>query len=604
MENNKLTPATIGEHRFTIPLYQRLFEWEEDQVNQLLSDLYQSYIENEEQPYYIGVLTVFKDKSQNRFSLVDGQQRFTVLMLMGIVMGWENFLLINGELRLKFFARKNDEEYLQSKVNNKDKVESYTNEKMEAAIITIKSFLEKNVENGRLEPFKDYIKKQTAFFISRLPVSYTATELNRYFEAMNEAGKGLENHEILKVELLQELKKNVTLQSEEIDQCTKIWNAVSQMDKCLIRKEENESTRNYKNKYIHAFSNSKSILDKIEVNGQNGNTIKEIESSNNKPQSKDRNRDEGSILDFQEFLLLVLGLTLKNNTGFDKNKLLKNFEELENNKDLIKPFFENLLKYRLLFDYFIIRTTSKDGRTTTYTLNYSDDTEQIKPNETHQSKQALKHYQSMLYVSASYHIWLTPIMQQLENFFIDKTGDNFEFLKFLKEWDNSRHSGEIDLKYGSINRYWFWRLDYYLWERREEFFKDKVKEIVNHYVFRPNRSIEHIAPQTPKGESKIILNDKMLHEFGNLAMISSGQNSSLQNEHYQIKKMKVAEYVDFSKGRSIESLKLLKIYEFNAWSEDNIKTHHNDMIDVLVNSFYDDSMKQKLMKLKFSPDAK
>ena len=205
MENNKLTPATIGKHKFTIPLYQRLFEWEEDQVNQLLNDLLQSYIEDEEQPYYIGVLTVFKDEFQDRFSLVDGQQRFTVLMLMGIVMGWEDFLFINGELRLTFFARKNDEEYLQSRASNKDKLESYNNRKMEAAISTITSFLEKNVEDDRLEPFKEYIKQKTIFFISELPVGYTATELNRYFEAMNEAGKGLENHEILKVKLLKKL---------------------------------------------------------------------------------------------------------------------------------------------------------------------------------------------------------------------------------------------------------------------------------------------------------------------------------------------------------------------------------------------------------------
>jgi len=32
MTENRFTPATIGMHKFTIPLYQRLFEWEEEQV--------------------------------------------------------------------------------------------------------------------------------------------------------------------------------------------------------------------------------------------------------------------------------------------------------------------------------------------------------------------------------------------------------------------------------------------------------------------------------------------------------------------------------------------------------------------------------------------
>lgn len=573
MEVNRYTPATIGQHQFSIPLYQRLFEWEEEQVNQLLQDLYASFKENEKAPYYIGVLTVYKSSTQDRYSLVDGQQRFTVLMLLSIVLCWEDFSLCNNKLRLAFFARKNDEAYLKAKVE-KSNPEQYINAKMEAAINAINSFLKNQVNTNCLEEFKQFIKEKTTFFITALPENYSSNELNRYFEAMNEAGKGLENHEILKVQLLKRLKE------EDFNHCTKIWNEVSQMDKCLIQQKENESIQDYNKRNIEAFKNPEEVLESSTVNHLNTEKISSIEPSKEKPQESSRKRDEGALLDFQQFLLLVLSLTVDEEISFDKNKLLTTFEVLDNSeKEVdIKSFFDNLLKYRLLFDYFIIKTTSLDGRTTTYTLNYTV--------EEDQSKQALIHYQSMLYVSTSYYIWLKPLLIQLLKVHKDNQSDDFRFLDHLKTWDNKRHgSTNINLNYGSINRYWFWRLDYYLWERTEEFFKNKAKEIANHYIFRANRSIEHIAPQTPKDDSNVKLKDEVLHLFGNLAMISSGQNSSLQNASYEVKKAHIESFINGSVGGSIESLKLLKILEFETWNENNVKQHHNEMVNVLIDSF-------------------
>ncbi|MEI7505157.1 MAG: DUF262 domain-containing protein, partial [Paludibacter sp.] len=81
MESNlKYTPATIALSNtvFSIPLYQRLFEWEKPQITQLLNDLYDGFEQKPNEPYYIGMLTAHNN------DLVDGQQRFTVLMLMAI----------------------------------------------------------------------------------------------------------------------------------------------------------------------------------------------------------------------------------------------------------------------------------------------------------------------------------------------------------------------------------------------------------------------------------------------------------------------------------------------------------------------------------------
>lgn len=590
MTDNRYTPQTIDK-LFTIPLYQRLFEWDEPQVKQLLEDLYAAFKKDSSSPYYIGMLTAFKG-SNERYSLVDGQQRFTVLMLMGIVFGWADFLQSNGELRLTFFARKNDESYLRSFIDHNPA--TYSNPKIKAAIDCIRSFVEDKTEEK--DAFINYIYKQATFFISGLPTNYSLQDLNRYFEAMNEAGKGLENHEILKVQLLK------LVHPDKRYEYTRIWNAVSEMDKFLLKPGEQEKQQEYRNRNLAAFQNP-TVENVLTESNQNSSTstplefysIKQIQPKSEKPQEKTKESGEQAILNFTDYLLQVLWLCLSEDKRtnatdfFKKNNLLATFychikqpgagdpKESKASVD-IDMFFESLLRYRLLFDYYIIRLNSSDQRTVTYSLN------QVSEEKNYEAEQHLIQYQSMLLVSTESHLWLTPYLEYLTshiNIDIEKS------LNYLQAWDNDRHvNADIRLDYQSASRYWFWRLDFYLWQKRVDYFEDlKRRKIAGNYIFRANRSIEHIAPQQPKTQSRVNLDDEHLHAFGNLAMISSGQNSSLQNESFEVKRAHVESFINDSVGGNIQSLKMLKIYEFVSWNEENVRKHHNEMIAVLIDSF-------------------
>lgn len=79
------TPSTIEDIRFRIPLYQRPYAWEEKQIDQLLLDLKTSFDTNPKAPYYIGILSVGSSYSGNSvYDLLDGQQRITTLILIGL----------------------------------------------------------------------------------------------------------------------------------------------------------------------------------------------------------------------------------------------------------------------------------------------------------------------------------------------------------------------------------------------------------------------------------------------------------------------------------------------------------------------------------------
>tara|TARA_R110002020_G_scaffold404266_2_gene614334 strand:- start:3611 stop:5431 length:1821 start_codon:yes stop_codon:yes gene_type:complete len=582
---NKYTPASIDKS-FVIPLYQRLFEWEESEISQLLLDLHSSFKKDSTTPYYIGMLTVHQGDSSPHYSLVDGQQRFTVITLMAITFGWEEFLKIDeSAYRLSFFAREDDENYLKRKIG---KVElnstlHYVNHKMEEGINCIEKFIQ-GIDLSEVDLFKEYIKNNITFFISELPHNYSAQDLNRYFEAMNEAGKGLENHEILKVQMLRKVED-----SKKADY-TKIWNVVSEMDKRIIRQNEKELLNDFRKRNEEAFKNQTNINELIKPKDNNTEKKKEsildIKANSSKPSEKYFQRGEKSILGFSEFLLQVLWISIEDRKSitvtdfFNKYKLLETFENYllkDGSLVEINTFFNNLLKFRLYFDYFIIRLNGADNFNSNYSLL------QVDIDDGNVLKQKIINYQSMLYVSTKSHLWITPVLEEIDKSYEIMISD---FLSFLKFWDNKRHNNRgLSLKYGEINRYWFWRLDYYLWENREEYFDADSKKIADNYIFRSNRSIEHIAPQTPKRESKVKLEREFLDSFGNLAMISSGQNSSLKNESFEVKKAHVSSFVNNSVGGSIESLKLLQVHKYDSWDEEKLREHHNNMIEVLIKSF-------------------
>lgn len=66
---------------YEIPPYQRPYSWKKENVQQLLEDVWEAYKSNDKE-YFIGsLITIEKEKNQ-RYDVVDGQQRLTTLNLI------------------------------------------------------------------------------------------------------------------------------------------------------------------------------------------------------------------------------------------------------------------------------------------------------------------------------------------------------------------------------------------------------------------------------------------------------------------------------------------------------------------------------------------
>lgn len=608
--STRLTPEKIAgtDNVYSIPIYQRLFEWDKPRITQLLDDMYRTFIKSPETPYYIGMLT-----SNDNNELIDGQQRFTVTMLLGIAMtkydgmetigthcihcDWKGFLKTkSGRMRLTFSSRDEDNSFLR---NNCSPSLVYENQFMKVGLDCIQNFLnEKFDDDESRKKFSAYVYSNMSLFISKLPNQYSPKALNKYFETMNSTGKNLENHEILKVRMLQDVCNydKVIL--------TRIWNAVSDMDQYLIRQRKNEK----KDELIARFRRAYEAVSNKDLDGlfrgrfinqlcydeeeyeSKFKSIGDITSSPDKPERQRLSKGNGfhSIISFSEFLLQILWISVKEKSGsiqteefFDVNKLQNTFKKHWNDIDA-DDFILTMLRYRLLYDYYVITISNDDSN---YSLRaVANDSDEMD----NQYDNVLKMYESMLFVNSSsrtYYFWLPELLK-----FVDgKERSCRELYLFLKHIDEKRHSSKAiedisQLSFKVVDRYWFWKLDFIIWQKRREIFtSESARKIANNYVFRRNRSIEHIAPQTPKENSTLSNEDENC--FGNLVMISSSQNSGLQNSTFEMKRSKVIDFIHNNLNGTIESLKMLLIYQYENWTTTEIYDHQEKCIKLLNDSF-------------------
>lgn len=613
----KYTPQSVVKNNksFLIPIYQRLFEWSKDNVLILLNDLGKAFfVSNGEEDYHIGMLTSTKNNE-----LVDGQQRFTVMMLMGCVLQqyderWKSFLLGNDISRLTFLSRPVDNHRLSRFIENGKAAEDCKQTKMGVAIDAIDSFMidglpskakdyvsepysEEAVRDMR-QSFARYVFEHLCFFIEELPEGYGPKDLNQYFERMNTTGKNLESHEILKVKLIKHL-------DGDRSKYMLLWNKLAETDTLLVMPRDNEDIRWRKDRILRC--NIDTILAENLLNGMgrkeegDSTSIISIASSTAKPGPETSNRAESRcVLSFPNILLQALYYFKDGCVGmsvddfFNTSNLLGIFEKHlpfegeDVDKGQIKSFLDLLTRARLALDICFVRTT-----------DVGFDLDMCLPDDNTALKNLMM-YQSMLYVSSSNttnYKWFGWLMDYLK--WNPGLPDANKLFKWLWDKDRAEHIQipAIDaLRYPNEVRYWFWRLDYHIWRNRDTIFKDnqEARSVAANYIFRRNRSLEHIAPQTPLSNSDMVWADteedtRIRNSFGNLVMISQGLNSTLKNQSYGVKKAHVTDYMNGSKTGSIESLKLLMAYadKPEKWTRESIKEHGDKMYNLLMESIQD-----------------
>ena len=118
--------------------------------------------------------------------------------------------------------------------------------------------------------------------------------------------------------------------------------------------------------------------------------------------------------------------------------------------------------------------------------------------------------------------------------------------------------------------YWFYKLEYVLYLK----LKRNNSSLVDNFRITSKNSVEHVTPQNPEQKQDEIPSE-ILHNFGNLALVTKSINSEMSNKGFSIKKV---EFEHRYKGKGV-SLKLEDIFAKTQWKEDEIRVHQQQMID-------------------------
>ncbi|MBP7605888.1 MAG: DUF262 domain-containing protein, partial [Giesbergeria sp.] len=244
---------------YLIPLYQRNYAWGEGEISQLIQDVLDCAVKGMQGAegaqgmadgnYYVGTLVVHSrtmDDGKRVWELIDGQQRFTTLSLLvaclrrqdASAFGWYERMNIRFESReasthaLQTIYKKEERHVHRQGGQGVAALDRDGADAIWAGLDTIGRELRTRCAQAGVsrQVFARFLLERVQLLRVEVPED---TDLNHYFEIMNNRGEQLEKHEVLKARLLDKLNHIQDLQrrQQSTHALHTVWEACANMDK-------------------------------------------------------------------------------------------------------------------------------------------------------------------------------------------------------------------------------------------------------------------------------------------------------------------------------------------------------------------------------------
>lgn len=616
---------------FVIPCYQRPYVWREEEVIKLFDDVRDAYLAKEPH-YFIGSVLSALNGDKSQYELIDGQQRTTTLMLLSLAfkaVGIETPLAhvsIKGENpRLTFEIRESVRNLLGSyagldKITKPGEEDIRKDEylvHLEANLTILKQQVDKLAEQSDfdIQGFADYIFNQVQWVNNIVPASM---DLNRLFSSLNTGGIQLEPVDLLKAKLFKHITTDKAVYSS-------IWQACEHTDNYFERNLrqifknadwqtlEYTDLANYQAELFPLVSSSNSVqrVGKSIAEIASGSLDFDVEPEQSESQSDDFDDETvycRSIISFELLLIHTLRIFCTQKSWDDltprirASNLMLCFEGLlQHDERTIKSFIELLWQVRYQFDTWVVKWVEHDDREdaqlrlTSISKNKAYINRKAKELGLLAQLQAVRNFTG----DRSAQYWLTAFLCRLV---ADPKANDEDMVTLLESIDNKMSltretQKEASFKLASdispqtipwedqaiylksslgtrFEHYWFQKLEYLLWKNGDKTNDDKLKR----YRITSKNSVEHVHPQNEEYHHE--LEKSPLNAFGNLVLLSPGENSSYSNQTVAKKK------ADFDSKPRYDALKLKDIFETytqsnGQWSAIEIDKHQQKMLKLL-----------------------
>ncbi len=511
---------------YVVPDYQREYVWEERQVNQLLSDVFDEFDNNHNKEYFIGSTVVFKDNNGS-YELIDGQQRTTTLFLIicalkYVYKEWNldtdtldrmikdktvNALgdsIDKYKLELQYKDSSNILNVISSLSDRPENLKGSA-ERLFNAYENIIAFLNQNFRKNKPEQLKKffvYLYRKLKFIQIETPEINDALKI---FETINERGIGLNPMDLL---------KNLIFRQVDRNEFTKLNTKWQQLVSILAKNNEKPL------RFLRYF-----IMANYNVNSPKGDEIlreDEIYNWITKPENTIQCNYEKEPFDFVDLLIENAEIYVKYFKGEDQigqNIFLNNIRKLGGGsfrqhlilllagRKLSKPLFDHFAKQieTLIFFYFITREPTKE-----FERNFS------------------KWAKDLINIKTA---------EELDLFIKDKIKPEVD------EKRNSYKSSFLDLNQNSVQQY---RMRYILAKIAQYVDQQRlgsyIPQTLDNYI-TTGIEVEHILPFTPENGLREKIGeeyDEVKIKLGNLTLLEKSINASIGNNDFY--NHKVGEY--------------------------------------------------------------
>ncbi len=227
-----------------IPIYQRPYQWTEENCEKLLDDLFFNYEGDRESDYFCGSLVLVKSDPNSKtetYDIVDGQQRLSTFILLAKVLAdlyidngldpeyleylqesWKDRYTVRKRLSFNTIGSNAEDDFAYALEHFNDsqasKNKNNKNNYLKNAICLKDYLRKKEIEN--INDFIEWLYFKVVFITITCP---DADKALRIFNVLNARGLALNATDIFKGELLKELAKE-----EDQKKLVSRWNALSQ----------------------------------------------------------------------------------------------------------------------------------------------------------------------------------------------------------------------------------------------------------------------------------------------------------------------------------------------------------------------------------------
>ena len=535
---------------FIVPQYQRPYVWQEENIQELIDDLYYAFENKQNSEYFLGALVLKRttEKEFREYEILDGQQRLTTLcMMMAVIRDLIKKPQYKYTLSQMIYQEENELLKVPSrnriKYNTRDKVKDFVKDYIIANGSTRKRDLVNYHEDTNISVSnmakaistmhtifenKENLESFAVFLLNNVLFIYVSTDNTedafRLFTILNDRGIPLSNADILKSINIGEIGE------EDLDEYSKHWEYLEEKyHKGFDRFLSFVRTILLKNKP------SSNLLDEYEKNIYQKNILK-----------KGKNTID-FLIELDGIYDKIIDLNDENLSNEYKN--LVTIMKLGLHSD---EWIPTVLSYFLKFEYYNLDEFIKK-------LEYKfigDLMSNVSPSKRRENLN---------------NIIKTIEIVSKEN--IDILFDNRELFDIDKNIFRKNINGDI---YGKkYTKYLLLKMEYLM--NDNSVYLSNYKEI----------SIEHVLPQNPLKKSHwrrdFTEEQRKLwtNKLSNLVLISNKKNVKLANLDFKKKKE------EYLKNR-MDVFNSSKIFldKSSKWDETNLRNRQNIMVNMLINNKY------------------